>query len=139
MSNERELLESIVYGRDSSASERLQALTLLRDLDRRDRRDFYEDLERLDDEGLDEIDEWFREPLTIRERVEREAHEILNDDARFNRAVQRVARSLARRERRSQTPQETRTQPDPPPDNVAPIEPRRRTGKRASGPLPEPF
>src|SRR3954454_12135002 len=95
MSSERELLESIVYGRDSSASERLQALTLLRDLDRRDRRDFYEDLERLDDEGLDEIEEWFREPLTIRARVEREARDVLQTEARFSAEVERIARGIA--------------------------------------------
>ena len=87
MNSERELLESIVYGRDSSATERLRALELLRDLDARDRVSFYADLERLGDEGLSDMETWVAEPLTIRERVQREADAMLQDDARFNAAV----------------------------------------------------
>jgi hypothetical protein len=132
VNDERAILEAIAFGGDgASAGERLRAIELLRDLDAKDRADFYAGLEAMGDDGLDAVEEWFREPLTVRERAQREADVILQDDARFNKAVHRLARKLARHEKRSQTPQDAPTPPERLPNNVEHIDPHRRSEKSA--------
>jgi hypothetical protein len=100
----RTILESILHSAAATVTERLKAAELIEVLDARDpdarSRDFYSDLEELDDEILDELLGAVSTPvLTLEARAQEVAREIIASDERFRQEVERVARDLTAAER----------------------------------------